>query len=87
MSNWSKIWKILTTPVNTPKPKEHTPTSITPAVQCNPSSSRDHWLTVHVALASMLEFQQFHSTHTLRQTAENLRTMIANIKWLSGLSN
>lgn len=87
MSNWSKIWKILTTPVNTPKPKEHTPTSITPAVQCNPSSSRDHWLTVHVALASMREFQECNSDHTLLKKAENLRNIIEELKGLSGQSN
>ena len=87
MSNWIKIWKILTTPVNTPKPKEHTPTSITPAVQCNPSSSRDHWLTVHVALASMREFQECNSDHTLLKKAENLRNIIEELKGLSGQSN
>jgi hypothetical protein len=87
MSNWSKIWKILTTPVNTPKPKEHTPTSIIPAVQCNPSSSRDHWLTVHVALASMREFQECNSDHTLLKKAENLRNIIEELKGLSGQSN
>ena len=52
-----------------------------------PSSSRDHWLTVHVALASMREFQECNSDHTLLKKAENLRNIIEELKGLSGQSN